>query len=122
VIRYYGTVQNAGKTMSESFKIIYKILSTLEKSMDYPEFDPNSISAKTIGTSEERWRQIIKMLVDNNYIEDVSITTYIHEKVGTPDVTNAKITLKGLEYLQENSMMKKAYKLAKGIKDVTPGM
>lgn len=30
------------------------------------------------------------------------------------------ITLKGLEYLHENSIMQKMYNLAKGIKDVTP--
>lgn len=33
-----------------------------------------------------------------------------------------KITLKGLEYLQENSMMKQAAAFAKGIKDIVPGI
>ena len=33
-----------------------------------------------------------------------------------------EITLKGLEYLQENSIMQKIYKAAKGVKDITPGM
>lgn len=32
------------------------------------------------------------------------------------------ITLKGLEYLQENSMMQKIYKTMKGIKDVVPAI
>ena len=32
------------------------------------------------------------------------------------------ITLKGLEYLQENSMMQKIYKTTKGIKDVVPAI
>lgn len=31
-----------------------------------------------------------------------------------------KFSLKGLEYLQENSMMQKIYKTMKGIKDVVP--
>lgn len=33
-----------------------------------------------------------------------------------------EITLKGLEYLQENSMMQKIYKTMKGIKDVVPAI
>lgn len=33
-----------------------------------------------------------------------------------------QITLKGLEYLQENSVMKKIYKTVSGIEEVTPGM
>ena len=32
------------------------------------------------------------------------------------------ITLNGLEYLQENSMMQKIYKTMKGIKDVVPAI
>ena len=32
------------------------------------------------------------------------------------------IPLKGLEYLQENSMMQKIYKTMKGIKDVVPAI
>ena len=31
-------------------------------------------------------------------------------------------SLKGLEYLQENSMMQKIYKTMKGIKDVVPAI
>ena len=35
-------------------------------------------------------------------------------------LTRPGITLKGLEYLAENSFMKKAANLAKGIKDIIP--
>lgn len=31
-----------------------------------------------------------------------------------------RLTLAGMEYLVNNTMMKKAYRLAKGIKDITP--
>ena len=33
-------------------------------------------------------------------------------------VSNPRITLKGLEYLQENSIMQKAANLAKGVADI----
>lgn len=34
------------------------------------------------------------------------------------ELTRPEITLKGLEYLEENSMMKKVSKVAKGVIDV----
>lgn len=33
-----------------------------------------------------------------------------------------RLTLKGLEYLNENSLMQRAMKMAKGIKDSIPGI
>lgn len=39
----------------DNFKAIYRILSTLEKAMDLPEFDVEQISAAALGISEERW-------------------------------------------------------------------
>lgn len=39
----------------DNFHIIYKILSTLEKAMDYPEFDISQINAQSLKISEERW-------------------------------------------------------------------
>lgn len=38
------------------------------------------------------------------------------------DIRKIRITLKGLEYLQENSIMNKIYKAAKGIKETISGM
>lgn len=34
------------------------------------------------------------------------------------DADSIRITLKGLEYLQENGIMRKLYNVAKGIKDI----
>ena len=72
----------------DNFKAVYKILSALEKAMDYPEFDMK---------------------------RDITGATRIN-------ASDVRITLKGLEYLQENSMMKKVYNAVKGIKDITPGL
>lgn len=35
---------------------------------------------------------------------------------------NMSITLAGVEYLQENSMMKKVHEALKNIKDIVPGI
>lgn len=104
----------------DNFKAVYKILSTLEKAMDYPEFDAKQISAEALGVSEERWSRYIEMMSDVGYIKGADISRYIDGSTHI-DLSNVRITLKGLEYLQENSIMQRMYKLAKGFKDIVPG-
>lgn len=76
-------------SIMEEFTQIYRILQILKKAMDVEEFEKELISSEAI-------------------------------KVNYPKVelTRPEITLKGLEYLEENSMMKKVSKVAKGVIDV----
>jgi len=85
---------------------MYKILKALEKAMDLDEFDINNISAETLKISNNRWFAIMEMLIENGYVSGISIEHYL---AGDRIVNRGiKITLKGLEYLNENSFMKKA--------------
>ena len=107
--------------MDENFNIIYRILKTLRNAMSYSEFDMDFISPETLGIGQEQWTAIMEMLVSNGLIEGVSV------KRGAQDdailsVSRPRITLKGLEYLSENSLMQKAANLAKGIKEIIPGI
>lgn len=36
----------------DNFKAVYKILSTLEKAMDYPELDPEPIMPEKLGSAK----------------------------------------------------------------------
>lgn len=101
----------------EQFKIIYKILNILCTGMEYEEFDNTWISAEALGVSVAMWEAIMKMLVDNDYIEGVIATEKMYGNFGIK-LIRPRITLKGLEYLEDNSMMKKAASLAKGIADI----
>jgi len=105
----------------DNFKAVYKILSTLEKAMDYSEFDMDRISAETLGVSQERWRRYIEMMVDVGYIKGVVIKEYADGEIRIID-NGIRITLKGLEYLQENGIMQRMYNAAKGIKEIVPGL
>ena len=62
------------------------------------------------------------MLVANGYV--TGIDTWNSMDCGYPRVaiTRPEITIKGLEYLEENTFMKKAANVAKGIKDTIPGL
>ena len=103
----------------DNFKAVYRILSALEKAMDLPEFDISQISASALGVSEQRWARYIEMMVDVGYIKGVSIQSGITNELMI-EADDMRITLKGLEYLQENSIMQRIYKAAKGIKASSP--
>ena len=90
----------------DNFKVIYRILHYLEKAMDLDELDRSRLTPEALGVTERRWLALWEMLA-NSTDGDCSIS-----------FCNPRITLRGLEYLQENSLMKKAAQLAKGIAEI----
>ena len=103
----------------DNFKIIYKILSVLEKSMDLENVDIERISSGNLSISRQRWNKYMEMLLDAGYIKGVSIKKYTDGEMRV-DIENIRITLKGLEYLSENSIMQRMYNVTKGITDLIP--
>ena len=61
------------------------------------------------------------MIIDAGYIKGVRVS---HDGAGNiyVDQPMPEITLKGIEYLEANTLMQRAMKAAKGIKDSLPGM
>ena len=98
----------------DNFKAVYRILSALEKAMDYPQFDTDQIGHEALGVTQERWGRYMEMMADAGYIKGVEIQRFITGETSV-DARDIRITLKGLEYLQENGIMRKLYKAAKGI-------
>ena len=105
----------------DNFKAVYKILASLEQAMDHPAFDIREIGPEKLGVTPERWARYLEMMADVGYIKGVTIRRDILGET-IVDAKDARITLKGLEYLQENNIMRKIYNAAKGIKEVTPGL
>ena len=107
----------------DNFTIIYKILKALEQAMDYDEFDVNKISHTRLNITYQRWEKILIMLSKSGYIEGVAYYQCCSDycpKIEEP--ISPVITLKGLEYLSDNSLMKKAANILKGIKETVPGL
>ena len=87
--------------------------------MDFEEFDSEHFTAAQFKISESRWVGLLEMLAENKYIDGVKVS---RSATGESflQFSNVRITLGGLEYLQENSFMKKAMATAKGITDLIP--
>ena len=100
-----------------NFKIIYRILRYLEKAMEYDEVDMDFISAEKLGVSERRWEAVMEMLSNEGYVMGIAVKRSADGQICCL-VSSPRITLKGLEYLQENSLMQKAASLAKGVVDI----
>ena len=101
----------------DNFKAVYKILSALESCMDLPKANVEMFDCKALNVSQERWNKYIEMMYDCGYIKGVNIKSYISGAT-IIDCNDIQITLKGLEYLQENSVMQKMFKAAHGIADL----
>lgn len=103
----------------DDFKIIYKILKELEKNMGNEEFSVRSISAEHLKISYEKWEQLLIMLSDSGYINGIVTTRDLEDKfrhIAEPIFPS--ITLKGLEYLAENSFMAKAKEALKMVGEI----
>lgn len=106
-----------GKVMQEEFRLFYKILKRLKDGLKVESSDIDSISPESLNISPTYWRNLMDILVSNGYIKGVEVKRILG---GDKRVygTKPEITLKGLEYLEENNLMKRARNLAKGIGDI----
>lgn len=71
----------------------------------------------------QRWEKILIMLTKDGYIDSVIFDQCSGDyspKLEKP--VRPVITLKGLEYLSENTLMKKAANIVRGIKETVPGL
>ena len=93
----------------KDFQIIYKILRLLEKNRGREDFEYEQISASAMQISFERWEQLMIELQVNGFIRGIVVNQTMSDKF--PHIVEPIrpiITLKGLEYISENSFMAKA--------------
>ena len=107
----------------DNFKIIYRILKYLEEHLGEENLDLDKISHESLGISFFRWEAILRMMQEEGYIKGLVYEQNLSDS--SPHVVmpiRPKMTIKGLEYLTENSLMQKAANLAKRVKEIIPGM
>lgn len=94
----------------------YKILYSLEhkKKADYMGA---LISPAKLGAPEDEWLDVICSLLDEGYIAGVTLREDIMGNQMV-DVENARITLKGAEYLSDNSTMRKFARVATDVIEI----
>ena len=105
------------------FKIIFSILTELYACKKQGcKVDLQDISAKRFGINESYLLDILFELLQEGYIKGFSVRTTKGTGRCVCGLEDVDITLKGIEYLQENSTMKKVYEKLKEVKDLIPGL
>ena len=107
----------------DNFKVIYRILKHLEASMDNVYTDMKTISHTALNITYERWETLLIELQLNGYIRGLVFEqTMSDNKAHLIEPIQPEITLKGLEYLADNTIMKRVGNTLRGLKDTIPGM
>lgn len=102
------------------FTIAFKILTYLRHCYENGEQpNPDVLQATTFNISQEQYLNTLEMLKDDGYIKGIQFVIGIDGRIPT-NINNYKITSSGLQYLEENSMMKKAYKALKEAREWLP--
>jgi len=97
-----------------NLKIVYKILKSIEDGLSDYEYKGMVISPESLEIGEQQWLQIIQMLIDEELIRGARIFNDVLDEINV-DIKNIAITLKGLQYLKENSVMAKFAKTATNV-------
>lgn len=94
----------------DNFKIIYKILKVLESALDDEQFDLNKISHNELNVGITRWTHLMQMLYEDGLISGISVVYPLSKYIPQIRLSDVHVTLKGLEYLETNFIMKKLAK------------
>lgn len=106
------------------FKIVYAILVELyDAKKNGTKVALDAIHPERFGIPVSYWMDIMEELLEAGYIGGFSISS---TKTGRYFSSNwsddIKITMAGIQYLQENSKMKQMYNMAKEVRDWIPGV
>ena len=98
--------------MKTTYGIIWKILNILDLSLDLSDFDAEKeLNPKQLGITENRFFRYIEMLQNAGYIDGVKIEEYLTGEKEF-DLSEITITLDGIQFLLENSTMRKMANIA----------
>lgn len=101
------------------FRILYVILTELyEAKKRGKKINLDNISPQRFKIAESYWLDIVEEATGKGYIKGALIWK---TKTGrmVAGIENMTITMDGIEYLQDNSKMKKVYEALKELKDWT---
>lgn len=104
------------------FKILKYLYTILKKNQ---KLDENYLrfGTKDFPIEEEYWNYILENLCREGYIEGIKLIPILGQiQQGVKELSNIRITPKGIEYVQENNMMKKAERYIREFKDTIPGL
>lgn len=104
-------------TPSKELRTVYKVLKRIHAAEQLEETDPAMFAPEVFDIDAEQRDRIMAMLQAEGLIDGVIVRKYVGQRRETVliDWQALEVTLKGLQYLEENSAMRRAAEEAKGI-------
>lgn len=94
-------------------KILYSMLKEIKEG--------NNVNYNDFGITQEEFGCVIEIALDEKYIKNAMVLRNgIGNKVYAASVNDARLTLAGENYLEENSLLAKGYKGLKEIREWLP--
>ena len=101
---------------------IFQILKAIDVSYEEKNFDfEKTFDLSKLKISSHRLDLLLENLINDGYITGLNVSRSIYGEASIT-VNNPRLTTQGLLFLEENTVMKKAYNTLKEIKDWIPGM
>lgn len=103
--------------------IVYQILSYLYVKLKAGENpDPKMLMANSnyLNINERYWVNIMTILLEEGYIKGITLTKPWGNDIIVDNLDGCKITIKGIEYLSDNSFLNKAKEFLKDVKAIVP--
>lgn len=103
--------------------IVYQILAYLYITLkEGRKVDPSFLDyqSKYLGINETYWTYIMENLAADGYIRGITITKPWGNQTMITDLSECQITPKGIEYVTDDRLMKKAKQFFEEIKSIIP--
>lgn len=103
--------------------IVYKLLAYLYRCLKDGEaiqadlLEPGS---RMFNVNQNYWGYIMENMQKQGYIEHITLTFAMGHELMDWDVSKCRITPQGIEYLQANRAIKRAYEFLRSIKEIIP--
>lgn len=99
--------------------VMYKILAYLYRCMkDGAKPDRGMYSADATGINEAYWQCIMAELARRGLVKGIEVISTSGDDYVT--IRNPRITMEGVEFLMENSMMRRAFEFLRDTKSAIP--
>lgn len=106
---------------NDNFDVIIAILKYLDESMDDERIDFSNVNAEALGISEPRYNRILSIMLEEGYITGLAKVPMMGQTYNSYKAMDPRLTMYGVQTLNDNKLSAKALNFAKAIKEWIPG-
>ena len=106
---------------NDNFDVIIAILKYLDETMDDERIDFSKVNAEALGISEPRYNRLLSIMLDEGYITGLTRVPMSGQTYDSYKAMDPRLTMYGVQTLNDNKLSARALNFAKAIKEWIPG-